>query len=451
MLRSLVKVAVALIVLRRVSLFLRLVLARRSKPVITCHRADKRLAHTEQVFRDLYAEGLEKGSQITVYVDGRVALDMYGGRDAQSVFRPDQVVTVFSCTKVIESLTVAMLVDRGKLKYGDLVVKYIPGFYDPGLTVAELMQHRAGAAGIEKQVTMAELSVVLASPEKTAAFVRENLSKDNKPGEPRKQRYHAYTRGIFTAVIVHAVTGLSIEEFVQREIVQPLRLARPEVDVQLHIGVPDSKQSRVAQSEDGYTIVAQVPDFLMGYLGVKTMVRQLFYASDDEFHRTWLEPYEEDFIKNMFLGARNMNTVKLVSDLPLTVAAVANSPVQRAMPLFSSNGASNAPSLAAILNELAVGGGIYLSKAGYEAAVKPAETLFDQALRVTVTFSQCGFGLDRFGAGWYGWAGAGGSMLVWSPESRVVFSYVPTCMNSRLAHVNGERLLNAIRKDMGIP
>jgi len=233
----LLKLACALVLLHQAMEHVRAYLAR---PVIAVDKpaGSRALPRTELAFRELYALGMEKGSQLTVYVDGALALDAYGGRSETDVFARDQLMALFSSTKVIESVAVAMLVDRGKLRYTDRVVDFIPGFYDETLTVALLMQHRAGAAGITKLVPMAELRAISADPARLQAFVRDHLTRDNVPGEPRELRYHALTRGLVSALIVHAVTGLLPNDFVQNEIVAAVRRARPGADVELYIGAP---------------------------------------------------------------------------------------------------------------------------------------------------------------------------------------------------------------------
>jgi len=210
--------------------------------------------------------------------------------------------------------------------------------------------------------------------------------------------------------------------------------------------VPEQIHSRIAEAEEAGGIPGQLVDLLASATGVKPWVRSRFYTSDAEFHRTWLHPFEEDFALHL---VGNMRYLGAASDQPLTNAALANSRELRSAQLFSSAGFSNARSMAAILNELALGGGALLSPRGYAAALEPGETLLDQSLRLRVTFTQAGFALDRFGDnGWFGWCGAGGSMALWSPSARAVLSYVPTLLQTRLAQVNGERLLAALQEDL---
>jgi len=214
-------------------------------PEITARVADPRLRRTQAEFRELYQEGLERGSQLTVYVDGKVALDMYGGRNAASVFRQDQIVTLFSSGKVIEGIVVAMLVDQGLVKYESRVSEFITGFYDAELTVKQLMQHCAGAAACTKLAPSWDaLQAVMADSLETIGFINRNLSQDNLQGGKiapvRDTRYHACTRGMFISVMVLRLTGMTMDVFVQERIVKPVQAAEASrghaMTVQLHIG-----------------------------------------------------------------------------------------------------------------------------------------------------------------------------------------------------------------------
>ncbi len=62
----------------------------------------------------------------------------------------DHLIPVFSCSKVLESVVIAMLVDRKKLDYHAPIAAYWPEFAAEGkgtITVSTLMRHQAGLLG----------------------------------------------------------------------------------------------------------------------------------------------------------------------------------------------------------------------------------------------------------------------------------------------------------------
>jgi len=191
---------------------------------------------------------------------------------------------------------------------------------------------------------------------------------------------------------------------------------------------------------------------------LKPLILQTYYMDNsDLFYRTWLHEYEIEFVRHcIFEEPYNSSTVHLIRHVDifkLGLAPIANYKASREVHSSSSHGASNAPSLAAILNEFA--NGTLVSRRGYDMAVTtdPGEREappFDINLRVNVAFTKAGFCVDFFGKNWLGWAGAGGSLQIWHPAAQVVMVYVPTRLNPRQEHVNAIRLRKAIEMDLGI-
>ena len=75
---------------------------------------------------------------------------------------------------------------------------------------------------------------------------------------------------------------------------------------------------------------------------------------------------------------------------------------------------------------------------------------FDEGLCFNVSYSACGWGLDRFadaGApGWMGWAGLGGSMFQMDVRRQTSFAYVPTLLYSRMSKPRALRSLRALHE-----
>jgi len=54
-------------------------------------------------------------------VDGTKVVDLWGSAQGDPSFTPDLPATVFSTTKVITSIVMSTLVDRGLIDYGEKV------------------------------------------------------------------------------------------------------------------------------------------------------------------------------------------------------------------------------------------------------------------------------------------------------------------------------------------
>src|SRR5687767_3288296 len=85
--------------------------------------------------RELFAGKLESGddlgASLCVYIDGEVAVDLWGGwaDEARTVPWTENTITnVFSTTKTMTSLAALVLVDRGELELDASVATYWPEF-----------------------------------------------------------------------------------------------------------------------------------------------------------------------------------------------------------------------------------------------------------------------------------------------------------------------------------
>lgn len=83
-----------------------------------------------------FAERGEVGAGCTVYRDGKKVVDLWGGyRDGleRAPWLEDTVVVMFSTTKGVSSLALALAHSRGLLDYDERVATYWPEFAWRGL------------------------------------------------------------------------------------------------------------------------------------------------------------------------------------------------------------------------------------------------------------------------------------------------------------------------------
>ena len=192
---------------------------------------------------DAFVANLESGQDIgagcAVYHRGQVVVDLVGGwrdRKQEQPYDRDVLQVVFSCTKGITSLAVAMCVDRGLLDYDAPVAQYWPEFAQHGkdnATVAQLLSHQVGLFTIDGDLTLEEALNWEHMVDRLAA---------TKPHFPigSTHGYQALTFGWLAGELVRRVDGRSIGAFVQEEIAGPL-------GVEFYIGLPDDQQHRVAR------------------------------------------------------------------------------------------------------------------------------------------------------------------------------------------------------------
>ena len=193
--------------------------------------------------RAAFLEGFEKneehGAGVAVYHRGQCVVDLMGGwrdKDHTVPYGTDALQVVFSTTKGITSIAVAMCVERGLLEYSEKVATYWPEFADKGkseVTVSQLLSHRAGLYTVDGDITLEE-ALDWDTVTGRLAVTAPRFPVDSTHG------YHAITFGWLAGELVRRVSGKSIGQFVRDEIAAPL-------DAEFHIGLPEELEPRVAR------------------------------------------------------------------------------------------------------------------------------------------------------------------------------------------------------------
>jgi CubicO group peptidase (beta-lactamase class C family) len=186
------------------------------------------------VFRRNLASGQEVGAAVAVYRDGRKVVDLWGGYrngNTRQPWREDTLVLVFSGTKGISALTVAVAVSQGLLSYDAKVCDHWPDFAQEGkgdITVRQLMSHQAGLPAIRPPLTREDLADTEGRAAKLAA---------QKPAwEPgTRHGYHVISLGWFAGELIRRADPAerSLGRFFADELAHPLGL-------DFYIGLPES-------------------------------------------------------------------------------------------------------------------------------------------------------------------------------------------------------------------
>merc|ERR1712216_232699 len=94
-------------------------------------------------FEMLFKEGREEAAQVAVFYKGQLVVDLWGGEVDGLPISGDEVIPIFSATKVAESLVLAMLAKQGQLSLDAPIAAYWPEFGESGnkqdITVSQLM------------------------------------------------------------------------------------------------------------------------------------------------------------------------------------------------------------------------------------------------------------------------------------------------------------------------
>jgi CubicO group peptidase (beta-lactamase class C family) len=202
-----------------------------------------------EAVRDAFAENFsrrnELGGACCVYHRGEKVVDLWGGVRNKATGEPwqgDTMVLVYSTTKGLAAMTLAMAHSRGWLDYDERVCTYWPEFAQRGkesITVRQLLAHQAGLFAFDEPVDRS----VVADPDRLAVV----LARQKPAWEPgTRQAYHAITLGYYESELLRRVDPRhrSLGQFFQDEIATPLGL---DFYIRLPESIPDSRLATLAR------------------------------------------------------------------------------------------------------------------------------------------------------------------------------------------------------------
>ncbi|MFZ9619480.1 MAG: serine hydrolase domain-containing protein, partial [Ilumatobacteraceae bacterium] len=179
----------------------------------------------------------QPGASFAAFVAGKKVVDLWGGQQKDgSPRRPDSLCVIASGTNGICAVPFLMCVELALCDLEAPIKAMWPEFDVGGkgeVLIGDALAHVAGVPGLERKVSVAELS----DPILMAQFVAEQM-----PFVPiGAPSYHAMTFGWIAGELVRRADGRSIGNFVRDEIAGPL-------DLDLHIGARDEVLPRIAET-----------------------------------------------------------------------------------------------------------------------------------------------------------------------------------------------------------
>lgn len=212
-----------------------------ARPVAVQGRVDKGFERVREAFAANFSRGddyEEVGAALAVYRDGKPVVDLWGGHKDAARARPwqrDTLANVYSTTKGIVATAVAILVEEGRLRYDDPVVKHWPEYGQHGkekTTLAHVLSHQAGLPGFAEPTTVEHLY-----DWKRSCTVLARQRPMWTPG--RRTSYHAMTWGYLVGEVVRRATGETIGQVIGSHVA-------PRVAADIYVGLPQSLDALVA-------------------------------------------------------------------------------------------------------------------------------------------------------------------------------------------------------------
>jgi CubicO group peptidase (beta-lactamase class C family) len=335
-------------------------------------------------------------------------VDLWGGfsdNARREPWRAETIVPVFSTTKGMSSVAVAVAHSRGLFDYDAPVAVYWPEFAQNGkdrVTVRQLLSHQAGVAAIDAPITL-QTARDLDALATAIAPQRPNWEPGTRHG------YHGITIGFYEGELLRRVDPQhrSLGRYFQEEVAAPLGAS-------FYIGLP-----------------AGVP-------GARIAELRAFRPAAMLLHLNTLPA-------GMVLGVMNPRslTSRALNQLRLRRPADIYLPENLDVELGAGGGLGDARGIARIYSELATGGRVLGLRAATLAALAglaqpPSGGLRDLILHTDTSFS-LGFWKPfptfRFGAPGgtaFGTPGLGGSFGFADPAVGLGFAYAPNRLGFRM-------------------
>ena len=360
----------------------------------------------EREFENNFTLRGELGAACAIYHKGRCVVDLWGGcRDEKTMapWEEDTLTQVFSMTKGMAALAIAVAHSRGLLDYDERIAVYWPEFAQQGkegITLRQLLDHRAGLCAIDEPL---HLEILRSQEDLDATLARQKPAWI--PGT--KHGYHMWTQGWYLSSLMRRVDPQHrrLGQFFQDEVAQPLGL-------EFHMGLPPS-----------------IPDTRVATL--KTVNKLSVLRNLDKV------PYLKSVLNPLRSNSVTYRTV--MNPRILTDHSNYNKRELRALEAPSANGIGRVRSIAKAYSVFAMGGAeLGIRKDTFDAltapAAKPPEGWRDEVLLVDTSYS-LGFVKPflafQFGASdkAFGCAGAGVGFAFADPDAQVGFAYASNKMS----------------------
>ncbi|MFY3744856.1 serine hydrolase domain-containing protein [Anaeromyxobacter sp. Red801] len=374
-----------------------------------------------RAFEENFERRGEVGAACAVYLRGEKVVDLWGGvRDAATgePWREDTMALVFSATKGLASLAIALAHSRGLLEYDERVSTYWPEFAQAGkaeITVRQLLAHQAGLFALDERPVMD----LVADPDRLAAVLARQ-----RPAWPAgtRQAYHAITVGFYQGELLRRVDPAhrTLGRFFQEELAAPLGA---DFYIRLPEDIPDARLAPLVRSGSMLRMLLTMPPLLaLAGLSARSRLRRALQGSE----------LPEQCARGVY--ARNL-------EIPAGGGVGTARGMARIYGAFASGGTELALR-EETLRQLAA------------PPVRPSRGFRDACLKVEIPFS-LGFARPSAGSPWahpsaFGAPGAGGAFGFADPHAGMGFGYVPNKMGTHLDDPRAAALRRAVYGSIGV-
>lgn len=231
-----------------------------------------------EAFRSNFERGRELGAACCVYVRGERVVDLWGGvRDAASgaPWEEDTMAIVYSATKGMSGLAMALAHSRGLYDYDAPVSRYWPEFAQAGkarITVRQLLAHQAGLFALDTRLD----ARLVADLDRLA----EVLARQRPVWMPGlRQAYHGITLGFYEGELLRRVDPQhrTLGRFFQEELADPLGL---DFYLRLPPSIPDTRLARMQRFKLLSALLSLPPRLVPAVLNPRSRFQRCLRGSE---------------------------------------------------------------------------------------------------------------------------------------------------------------------------
>ena len=135
--------------------------------------------------------------------------------------KPDHVFRIGSITKQFTAVSIMQLIEQGKLSADDEITKFIPDYPTHGnrITISHLVHH---TSGIQSYTNMAGWDAETQRKDFTVSALVDYFKKEPMNFLPGEQWFYNNSGYILLGYIIEKVSGMTYEEYLQKNIFDPL-------------------------------------------------------------------------------------------------------------------------------------------------------------------------------------------------------------------------------------
>lgn len=178
-----------------------------------------------------------------------------------------------SISKTFTAMATLKLWQEGKLDIHDPIVKYLPTFPYPAITLQMLLNHRSGLHNYVHFMykPFVNKRVFLHNPDVLQYIIDHQHERDVYSGQPNRHFEYSNTNYALLAMVIEKVSGLSYSDYLTQTFFQPLQMQDTYVYSQA-----DSARAMSSYYQSGRPFRMEFLDLVYGDKNVYSTVRDMY-------------------------------------------------------------------------------------------------------------------------------------------------------------------------------